>query len=105
MSQLLKQKGNDVIHTDDLKNKERTTDEEIRNISRKEKRIVVSKDLDFLNSFYLNGEPEKLLIVTTGNIKNKKLFQLFIDNIDMIEELFSEHNLVELSNYEIIGHE
>lgn len=68
LSQLLKQKGYDVIHTDDLQNKERTTDDEIRNIARKENRIVVSKDLDFLNSYYLKGEPKKLIVITTIKI-------------------------------------
>ena len=57
LSQLLKEKGHDVIHTDDLVNKERTSDSEIRNIAQQEKRIVVTKDVDFLNSFYINKSP------------------------------------------------
>ena len=105
LSQLLKEKGHDVIHTDDLPNKEKTTDKEIRKIAQEENRIVFTKDIDFLNSFHLHNIPEKLLIVTTGNIKNKKLFDLFLNNIVRIEELFAQCNLVELNNTEIIGHE
>jgi predicted nuclease of predicted toxin-antitoxin system len=105
ISQLIKEKGHDVIHTDDLKQKEKTTDNEIRNIAHNENRIVITKDTDFLNSFFLNNNPQRLLIITTGNINNRKLFELVLNNLDKIEELFNECNLVELSNNEIIGHE
>lgn len=105
LSQLLKEKGQDVIHTDDLPNKERTSDHEIRKIAQHEKRIVVTKDVDFLDSFYLQNNPERLLIITTGNIKNGKLFELVLNNLERIEELFNEYSLVELNNKEIIGHE
>lgn len=43
----LKDKGYDVIHTDDLPDKERTKDNEIRNISIKEDRIIITKDSDW----------------------------------------------------------
>lgn len=105
LSQLLKEKGHDVIHTNDLPDKERTNDIEIKKIAQQEKRIVVTKDVDFLNSFYLHNNPARLLVITTGNIKNKKLFELILNNLKRIEELFDECNLVELNNMEIIGHE
>lgn len=105
LSLLLKENGHDVIHTDDLRNKEKTSDTEIREIAEREKRIIVTKDTDFLNSFYLQNNPRRLLIVTTGNIKNRQLFELVLKNIERIEELFKEYNLVELSNQEVIGHE
>ncbi|MHB1686337.1 MAG: DUF5615 family PIN-like protein [Ignavibacteriaceae bacterium] len=101
----MEKNGQDVIHTDDLPNKERTSDSEIRNIAQQEKRIVITKDVDFLNSFHLQNTPERLLIITTGNIKNRKLFELVLNNLEKIEELFDEYKLVELNNREIIGHE
>ena len=99
------QKGFDVIHTDDLPNKEFTTDNEIREISVKENRIVITKDSDFLDSYFINAIPPKLLLVTTGNIKNKSLIHLFDLSMETISELFSKYSFVELSNKEIIGHE
>ena len=86
LSMHLKQKGFDIIHTDDLPNKELTTDNEIREISIKEDCIVVTKDSDFLDSYYIKGIPSKLLLVSTGNIKNKVLFNLFESNIEKIIE-------------------
>jgi len=105
LSMHLKQKGFDVIHTDDLPNKELTTDNEIREISVKEDRIVVTKDSDFLDSYYIKGIPPKLLLVSTGNIKNKVLFNLLESNIEKIIELFGQYSFIELDNNEILGHE
>ena len=105
LSKYLEQKGFDVIHTDDLPNKEYTTDNEIRDISVKENRIVITKDADFLDSFYVNSTPPKLPLVSTGNIKNKALIRLFDLNMDKIVELFATYSFVELDNFEILGHE
>ncbi len=97
--------GFDAIHTDDLPDKERTTDAQIRNVSLKEDRIVVSKDADFVDSFYIQGKPQKLLLISTGNIRNHDLYRLFQKNLAKIVELFRFCSLVEMSNQEIIGHE
>ena len=43
----LKDIGYDVLHTDDLPNQERTTDNEIREVSIKQNRIIITKDSDF----------------------------------------------------------
>lgn len=102
---LLKEKGYDTIHTDDLPSKERTRDSAIRAVVQKEKRILITKDSDFENSFYLQRSPKKLLMVTTGNIKNKELFALVVNNIEQIVKMFKLYDLVEIDNYTIIGHE
>jgi predicted nuclease of predicted toxin-antitoxin system len=97
--------GFDALPTDDLPDKERTTDNQIREISLKENRIIVSKDADFVDSFYIRGIPRRLLLISTGNIRNREFFKLFEDNITQVIELFSHCNLVEMNNQEIIGHE
>ena len=66
---------------------------------------VLLREIGCLDSFYFSNIPRQLLIVTTGNIKNKRLLELFSNNMKRIEELFKECNLVELNNIEIIGHE
>ena len=105
LSKYLENIGFDVVHTDNLPNREFTTDNEIRELSVSEKRIVITKDSDFLDSFYIKAIPPKLLLVSTGNIKNKALINLFDSNIEKIVELFSTFSFVELDNFEIIGHE
>jgi predicted nuclease of predicted toxin-antitoxin system len=102
---ILRDKGFDVIHTDNLPNKEQTTDREIRDISLEENRIVISKDSDFLDSHLIIGIPKKFLYISTGNIINRELFTLVENNIDQINELFVTYNLIELNNEELILHE
>jgi predicted nuclease of predicted toxin-antitoxin system len=97
--------GHDAIHTDDLSDKERTSDNEIREVSENQNRIVISKDADFVDSFYIKGIPKKLLLISTGNIKNSELFSLFSKNIEKIVSLFDTNDLVEMDNNDIIAHE
>lgn len=101
----LKTKGYDILHTDDLPDKERTTDKEIRNISIQQNRIIITKDSDFLDSHVLLGVPKKLLLITTGNIVNKELIELFDKYFETITRLFQIYDIIELNNDQIIGHE
>jgi predicted nuclease of predicted toxin-antitoxin system len=99
----LREKGFDALHTNDLPDKEYTTDSQIKSIAISENRIVITKDYDFVDSFILKKIPKKLLLVTTGNIKNKQLFSLWKNNLDLIIFLFETNDLVELSNDDIIA--
>jgi predicted nuclease of predicted toxin-antitoxin system len=63
----------DAIHTDDLPLKAGTPDSAINEISKTQERIVITKDTDFLDSYYINNSPTRLLLITTGNIVNKEL--------------------------------
>ena len=71
LAKVLKEKGFDIIHTDDLPDKERTKDNEIRKVSVDQDRVIITKDSDFLDSHIVQGIPSKLLLITTGNIVNK----------------------------------
>jgi len=102
---LLKGKGFDVIHTDDLPNKERTADNEIRMLAKEENRIVITKDNDFFDSYIINKSPFRLLLISTGNIINKKLFVLFEKNLDLIISYFELYTFLELTNDELYAHE
>jgi predicted nuclease of predicted toxin-antitoxin system len=77
--------AHDVVHTRDLPQGNRTGDSTINSVSLHEQRIVVTKDTDFVTSFVLHGRPHKLLLVSTGNIGNDELVDLFTKHIEMIE--------------------
>ena len=47
LAEMLRQRQLDVIHTDDLPDQERTGDQDIRDLSVKKDRIVITKDADF----------------------------------------------------------
>jgi predicted nuclease of predicted toxin-antitoxin system len=101
----MKERGYDVLHTDDLPNKEKTTDKEILKVAVDQDRIVITKDSDFLDSHLIQGIPGKLLFVTTGNFINKDLLELIEKYFETIVQLFDIYDLIEINNKEIIGHE
>ena len=41
------------------------------------------------------GRPIKLLLITTGNIKNKQLFDLMRKNFAIISNAFEKNNFIE----------
>lgn len=101
----LRKLGFDVIHTDNLPNKERTPDKEIRQISIKQNRIVITKDSDFLDSHLVQGIPSKLIYVTTGNIVNRVLLDIIEKYFETMIKLLEIYDLIEINNDEIIAHE
>ncbi|GAB3799211.1 hypothetical protein GCM10028819_22030 [Spirosoma humi] len=105
LAEVLREKGHDVVHTDDLPDKDGTTDTAIRQIATAEGRVVVTKDSDFQDSYLLFGQPPRLLLLTTGNIKNRQLMDIFRGNIAVISELFELHTFIELDNHDYIIHE
>lgn len=101
LSDFLNLKGFDSIHTLQLPDKNRTKDDQIIKQAIFEHRIVISKDNDFLNSFLIKSEPPKLILVKTGNLPNEKLITIFKNNLDMIIEMISQNNLIEISKTDI----
>ncbi|MEX2411826.1 MAG: DUF5615 family PIN-like protein [Candidatus Paceibacterota bacterium] len=91
-------------HTLDLPKKNATPDFEIIRIADDENRIVISKDSDFLDNYILDGSPQKLLIVSTGNINNRDLISLFEKNLNTLKSLFEENSVVEINEVEIQVH-
>lgn len=105
LAEVLRQRGFDVIYTDDLPDRERTGDQYIREVAVAEGRIVITKDTDFQESYLLFNIPPKLLLLTTGNIKNRRLLDLFRSTIKQIDLLFQRHSFIELDNESYIVHE
>jgi predicted nuclease of predicted toxin-antitoxin system len=105
IARLLQDSGYDTIHTLDLPFQNKTPDTEINSISIQQSRIVVTKDRDFFDSFIIHQEPYKLLLVTTGNIKNTELLTLFTNNLPQLVELFEQHSLIELNRDTITIHQ
>lgn len=105
LSYLLKHRGYDAIHTMELPDSNASSDGLITSIAIEENRVVITKDNDFLESYLINAQPKKLLLVKTGNIHNKALISLFDSNLELIVEMLTRNNLVELTTTLIIEHE
>ncbi|MCG6142661.1 MULTISPECIES: DUF5615 family PIN-like protein [Leptospira] len=102
--ELFKKKKIEALHVEDLPNGNKTSDSEIVKYCDSNQYILITKDFDFLDSFLLRKNPTKLLIITTGNIKNRELLMLFDQFLSIIVEEFNHENWIEISNEGLIIH-
>lgn len=65
---------------------------------------MISKDSDFFDTYILSERPEKLLIISTGNIKNQDLIKLFEKNLSALKSLFKTYSVLEINENEILVH-
>ncbi|MCY7374583.1 MAG: DUF5615 family PIN-like protein [Pyrinomonadaceae bacterium] len=96
--------GFDAIHTRDLPDANETEDLDIADVADRDNRTVITKDDDFLKLYILKGKPQKLLLITTGNIVNQELLILFEKNFATAIKLFNSFQVVEMNNFLIMGH-
>jgi predicted nuclease of predicted toxin-antitoxin system len=69
-----------------------------------ERRVVVTKDEDFVTGFLLRGAPPKLLLISTGNISNDALSRLFASNLPALVTALDKYDFVELGALAITIH-
>ncbi|MEM9276261.1 MAG: DUF5615 family PIN-like protein [Cyanobacteria bacterium P01_F01_bin.143] len=105
LARFLQASSYDTLHTRDLPQQNLTFDSQINEFSIQQERIVITKDSDFVDSFMTIQKPFKLLLVTTGNIRNSELEQIFTNNLSMLVNLFAHHNYIEISRDDIIVHQ
>jgi predicted nuclease of predicted toxin-antitoxin system len=65
-------------HVNQTLQKWHTTDAEICKYADENGLVVVTKDVDFKNSHFINKTPKKINRVTLGNITNEEVLLLFI---------------------------
>ena len=104
LARWLRAEGHDAIHTMDLPDGNRTGDAAINDLSVRDRRIVVTKDEDFVDSFLLRNEPHKLCLIATGNIANRELESLMRENLERVVSALDEYDFVELDRTSLICH-
>jgi predicted nuclease of predicted toxin-antitoxin system len=104
LAHLLQEAGYDAIHTLDLSQGNRTSDSAINELSSQEQRVVITKDADFVDSFWLRQEPWKLLLVSTGNIRNAALLAIFQANLEKVVTGFDTFDFIEVNRADVIFH-
>ncbi len=105
LAKIINDAGYRAIHTLLLPEANKTTDADINQLSVAEEWIVITKDSDFVDSFLLENKPWKLLLISTGNIRNDELVKLFISNIKNIAVAFETHHYLELSKKNLLIHQ
>jgi predicted nuclease of predicted toxin-antitoxin system len=98
---LLEAGGHEAVHASQLAAQNRTPDEVINELSLQERRVVMSKDLDFYHSHLLYGKPWKLLLVRTGNIRARDLKALFQIHLPTIIASLEQNSLVVLDRLNV----
>lgn len=104
LSRWLSESGHEAIHTFDLPLGNRTPDEQINELAFNEEYVVISKDADFVNSHLLLQRPPKLLLISTGNIRNVELMTLFTASAERIADGFKRFSFIELNRGSVIFH-
>lgn len=96
LARFLTSEGHGCRHTSELPDRNRTTDDQIAVLADGEDRVLVTKDRDFRDGHLLRGTPRRLLIVSTGNITNDELLELFAANLATILRSLEDAAFVEL---------
>jgi len=89
LAEFFRRRGFDAVHVINCPNGALTSDKEIIAIATQEKRIIISKDNDFMDHYFLKGYPPAVLLLQLGNIKNQELFALLNNYLERIIFLFT----------------
>jgi predicted nuclease of predicted toxin-antitoxin system len=101
----LNELGHSARHTLDLTAGNHTPDTEIASMADRHNAVVITKDADFIDSHLLSGCPSRLLLVSTGNISNRRLLGLFETQITQIASAFAQSHLIELHRDGLVIHD
>lgn len=77
-------------HVNDLPLKWNTSDLEICKYADENNLVIITKDVDFRNSYFINNNPQKLIRVLLGNISNVELIEIFNKYLSTIL-IYKEH--------------
>ena len=102
MARWLAAAGCDALHTLDLPALNRTPDDGVSTEADRDGRAVITTDADFVDSHLLNGTPEKLLLISTGNISNDELHAVMTPLIPELVREFQSCRFIELARNGLI---
>jgi predicted nuclease of predicted toxin-antitoxin system len=101
----LNELGHEARHTLGLSKGNQTPDREISSLADRDSAVVITKDVDFVDSHVLTGKPARLLLVSTGNINNQKLLALFEAHLNSIVTALEASNFVEITASGLVLHD
>lgn len=90
----LKSLGFESIHVNEILDKSETKDSDICKYSDQNDLILVTKDSDFRDSFFIKRTPKKLIKINLGNISNVELKSIFSENINNFHQLYARPNFL-----------
>jgi predicted nuclease of predicted toxin-antitoxin system len=101
LCRVLERAGHSAETTRGLPQGNRSTDEQIKEVSLMDDCIDVTNDKDFYYTHFLFRLPRKLVLVRCGNLRLRALLSLFERHLSEIEEALERSDLVELFTDEV----
>lgn len=90
--------GFESVHVNEILDKSETKDSDLSKYVDQNDYVLISKDSDFRDSFFVKQTPKKLIKINLGNISNQELIKIFNSNIESIQKLDSKPSfLIEIS--------
>lgn len=83
----LSESGYETVHVNTILDKWHTKDKDICKYADANELIIITKDYDFRDSFFLQKTPKKLIKVNLGNISNDELIKFLSDIFSALEKL------------------
>jgi predicted nuclease of predicted toxin-antitoxin system len=87
LAKFIEQCGFEAIHVNTILDKWHSKDSDIANYADLNNLIIITKDIDFRDSFFIRKSPKKLIKINLGNISNKDLIILFETLLKKMEGL------------------
>ena len=99
----IKSRGYECLHVKNILDGTRTKDKEICKFADAYDYIVITKDSDFRNSFFVLNSPLKLIKINLGNISNNELIDIINANLDKFKIYFTEKSkIIEINKNSIV---
>lgn len=90
--------GFETIHVNNILDRWNSKDSDICIFADSNNLILISKDSDFRDSYFIKQTPKKLIKINLGNISNLELTDIFKNSIDQFQKLDSKPNfLIEIN--------
>jgi predicted nuclease of predicted toxin-antitoxin system len=86
--------GHETIHVNQILDKWHSKDKDICNYADINDFVIISKDYDFRDSYFIKKTPKKLIKINLGNISNQELMDILSVNLDSFEKLNREKSFI-----------
>ncbi|MBU0489686.1 MAG: DUF5615 family PIN-like protein [Bacteroidetes bacterium] len=94
--------GFEAIHVNQILDKWHTTDKSICEYADLNDYVVITKDADFRDSYFISATPKKLIRIGLGNVSTNELLNIFTNLSGSIGDLNAKPNfLIEVNNQNI----
>jgi predicted nuclease of predicted toxin-antitoxin system len=86
--------GHVAFHVNELPEKWNTRDKDICHFADTEDCIIITKDADFIDTYYIKKSPRKLIKINLGNIATFQLIQLLSEVLPLLQNVMQRERFL-----------